>query len=125
MHSAFRMMNAPIKNSIHLRFEKWLVADMTSGVATANVIAKADTSVPACELVSPRLDEISVRIPTMTNSLVPRTNVKSESVKISSQCRLVNSVVFIVTFLLCSINNLIMITQMRLKNGIKRLVMIG
>lgn len=96
-HKAFRMMNEPIKNNIHFRFGKWLVADITSGVAMANVMANAETSVPAFAFVIWRLEEISVKIPTITNSLVPRTNVNKVSVKMSSQCRLVNSVVCINT----------------------------
>lgn len=91
------MMNEPIKNNIHFRFGKWLVADITSGVAMANVMANAETSVPAFAFVIWRLEEMSVKIPTITNSLVPRTNVNKVSVKMSSQCRLVNSVVCINT----------------------------
>lgn len=89
-HKALNKMKATIKASIHLRFGKWLVADITKGVAMANVIANAETSVPAFALDNVRLEEISVKIPTITNSLVPRTKVNKLSVKISSQCCLVN-----------------------------------
>jgi len=56
-------------------------------------MANAETSVPAVAIVILRAEEISARIPTMTNSLVPRTNVRRDNVAINSQSRRLKRVV--------------------------------
>lgn len=78
-------MNASVKLSINLRFGKWLVNDIVIGVPIANVIAKAETSVPAVAMEMAKPFAMSGKIPTMTNSLVPSTNVNKASDKMSVQ----------------------------------------
>jgi len=51
----------------------------------ANVMANAETSVPAVAIEIDRPSAISGKIPTMTNSLVPSTNVSKASDKMSVQ----------------------------------------
>ena len=90
-----KTMKAKISPRMSGRFGKWLVKDIVSGVPMANVSANADTRVPAVAMEMESPCAMSGKIPTITNSLVPRTNVSKDNDKMSiqSERRSVESVV--------------------------------
>lgn len=91
----FRIVKIRVKPSINFRLGKWLVNDIVIGVPMANVIAKAETSVPAVAIEIVKPSAMSGKIPTMTNSLVPSTNVNKAKDNMSVQSWRLSFVAFV------------------------------